>query len=270
MMFAFAIRMFRDKYKSFIVYSLSAIGFVEMYIALFPSIRQQSGQIDQMIRTFPPEMFKAMNMDPSTLSFSTLESYLSTEFMSFLWPILAIIFVLSIANYISVNEIDKGTIETLVSLPAKRIRIFVERYFMGLILIAGFCVISIFGAIPFAILHNTDYIFANFVTAAVGSFLFAWAVYSLAVLSSVIFSEKGKASMVTSGVIILMYVMNVISSLNDGLKNLHYFSFFNYFNGSDLLAKNIYPEYIFWVLGGFALVATLIAAAWFNRRDLSV
>ncbi|OIP86030.1 hypothetical protein AUK57_01815 [Candidatus Saccharibacteria bacterium CG2_30_41_52] len=262
--------MLRDKYISFLVYSLSAVGFIEMYIALFPSISQQAGQIDQMIKSFPPEFFKAMNMDPSALSFSTLESYLSTEYMSFLWPILAIVFAISMANYISANEIDKGTIETLASLPAKRIRIFMERYFTGLLLIAGFSVISLFGAIPFAILHDANFILSNFVTASVGSFMFIWAIYSLAVLSSVVFSEKGKASMATSGILILMYVINIISSLNDSLKDLSYVSFFNYFSGSELLAKNIYPEYIFLVFGGFAIISTIIAAIWFNNRDLSV
>lgn len=269
-MLAFASRMFRDKYKSFIVYSIAAIGFVEMYIALFPAIKQQASQFDQMLKSFPPEIFKAMNMDPSTLSFGSLESYLSSEYMSFLWPILAIIFAISIANYISVNEIDKGTIETLASLPAKRIRIFAERYLTGLLLIAGFCAISLLGAIPLAMLHNTDYILSNFVTAAVGSFFFVWAIYSLAVLWSVIFSEKGKATMATSGIVILMYVINILTSLNDNLKNLQYLSFFHYFNGSELLAKNNYPELSLLALGGFAVIATVIAAIWFNNRDLSV
>jgi len=269
-MFVFAIRMLRDKWKSFVVYTIAAIAFLEMYIALFPVVRQRANQFDLVIKTFPPEIFKAMNIDPSSLSFANIESYLSSEYMSFLWPILAIIFAILLANYISINEIDKGTIETLASLPARRTRIFIERYMVGLLLLAGFCVISLFGAIPLAIFHNTEFILANFMTAAIGSFLFIWAVYSLATLFSVIFSEKGKASMVTGGVLILMYVINIISVLQTDLKNLQYFSFFNYFSGSELLAKNVYPEYAFLVLGGFALIATLGALFWFNRRDLSV
>lgn len=107
-------------------------------------------------------------------------------------------------------------------------------------------------------------------TAAIGSFLFAWAVYSLATLSSVLFSEKGKANMASGGIIILMYVAFIVSSLLDSLKNLQYFSFFNYFSGSELLAKNTYPEYSVLVLGGFAIVVSIVALFWFNRRDLSV
>lgn len=269
-MLAFAVRMIRDKYKAFIAYSISAIAFLEMYIALFPAIKQQASQIDQMIQSFPPQLFEAMNMSASSLSFSTLESYLSTEYMSFLWPIMAIIFVISIANYISVNEVDKGTIETLASLPASRTRVFVERYFAGLLLIAGFTAISFLGALPLASMHGIDFIFANFVTSMIGSFLFAWAVYSLAVLMSVLMSEKGRASMITGGILTLMYVINIISNLNSDLDNLKFFSFFNYFNGSDLLISNTYSEYSIVVLIGFSVIAAIGAIVWFNRRDLSV
>jgi len=269
-MFVFASRMLRDKWKSFVVYSIAAVAFLEMYVALFPSISQQSAQVDQLLKTFPPELFKAMNMDPAVLSFSNFQAYLSSEYMSFLWPILAIVFAVSIASYIAVNEIDKGTIETLASLPAKRSRVFLERYFAGLLLLAGFCVISMLGAIPLAILHSTDYVLVNFITATVGSFLFILAVYSLATLFSVIFSDKGKASMASGGILILMYVVFIVSTLQDNLKDLKYTSFFNYFSGSELLAKNIYPQYSFIALGGFAIVATICAMVWFNRRDLSV
>lgn len=252
------------------VYAIASIAFLEMYVALFPSISKQSGQIDSLIKTFPPEFFKAMNMDPTMLSFGTIEKYLSTEYMSFLWPILAIVFAVSLASYIAVNEIDKGTIETLASLPAKRSRIFIERYMAGLLMVIGFCVVSLLGAIPLAQFHNSKFILDNFVTAAVGSFLFAWAVYSVATLFSVMFSEKGKASMASGGVLILMYVIFIVSTLQDSLKNLKYLSFFNYFSGSELLAKNIYPDHIFLALGGSAVVATVCALLWFNHRDLSV
>ncbi len=269
-MLAFSARMFKDKFKTFLIYSVSAIGLLEMYIALFPAIRKQAGQFEQILKTFPPDIFKAMNMDSTSMSFSTLESYLSTEYMSFLWPILAIVFAISMANYIFANELDKGTIETLLSLPAKRIKIFFERYLTGLVLIAGFCAFSIMSAMMLAQLHNIDYIFNNFLTATIGSFVFMWAVYSLGILSTVVFSEKGRSTMVASGVLILMYVVNIISSLNTDLENLRYFSFFNYFNGSELLAKNAFPEYMFIGFSGAILLTTIFAAVRFSKRDLSV
>lgn len=269
-MLAFAVRMIRDKYKTFAIYVVSSLAFLEMYIALFPSISEQSAAIDQMIKSFPPQMFQALNMDPSSLSFGNMQAYLSSEYLSFLWPIMAIVFAISVANYISVNEIEKGTIEILMSLPVNRTKVFLQRYFAGLAMLIAFAAISLLGAVPLAGLHGVDFVLANYITAAIGASLFVWAVYSLAVLFSVIFSEKNKATMASGGVLVLMYVIYIISNLNDDLANLKYISFFNYFSGSDLLAKNIYPEYMIIALGGFAFIATVGAVIWFRRRDLSV
>ncbi len=269
-MFAFAYRMIRDKYKLFIIYSVAAIGFLEMYIAMFPTISKQSGQLDQLLKTLPQEMFKAMNIDVASLSFGKLEAFLSTEYLSFLWPILGIIFVISLANYILVNEVEKGTIETLASLPATRNKVFIERYLAGLILLVGFVIISIFAAIPLAAISNISFSAENYLTTAVGGFLFLWAIYSIATLSSAVFSEKGKATMATGGILILMYVLNILAALSDKLVNVKYASFFYYFNGSDLMAKNIFSMNSVLVLGGVAIVASLCALYWIQKRDLSV
>jgi ABC-type transport system involved in multi-copper enzyme maturation permease subunit len=269
-MLAFTRRMLRDKYKSFIVYSIAAIVFLETYIALFPAMQKQAAQLDKLIGAMPPDMFKAFNMDPSALYFHSLEPFLSTDYLSFLWPILAIVFAVSMANYLLVNEVEKGTIDTLASLPVTRNRIFIERYLTGLLLLAVFTLVGIFGAIPLAQLNNVHFVLANYVTTACGALLFGWAVYSLATLFSVIFSDKGRATMATGAILIVMYVGNAVALINDKIKDLKYFSFFHYFSGSDLLAHNTYPGYILPVLGGFAVIVSVAALVWVNRRDLSV
>jgi ABC-type transport system involved in multi-copper enzyme maturation permease subunit len=190
--------------------------------------------------------------------------------MSFLWPILAIIFAISLANYISVREIDSGTVEVIASLPVKRERIFIERYLTGALLLLIFSFASMLLAIPLAKMHGIDFLWQNYVTSAVGSFFLAWAVYSLALLFSTLASEKGKATALASATLLLMYVINIVASLKSELSDLKYLSFFNYFNGSELLAKNTFPESSLLALGGFAIIASAVALMWYRRRDLSV
>ncbi len=269
-MFAFFKSMLRDKYKSLIAYILGSVVFLEMYIALFPSIAEQSEELNKMMTAFPPEFFKAFNIDPASMTFGSLEPYLSSEYMSFLWPILAIIFAISLANYISVREIDSGTVEVIASLPVKRERIFIERYLTGALLLLIFSFASMLLAIPLAKMHGIDFLWQNYVTSAVGSFFLAWAVYSLALLFSTLASEKGKATALASATLLLMYVINIVASLKSELSDLKYLSFFNYFNGSELLAKNTFPEYSLLALGGFAIIASAVALMWYRRRDLSV
>lgn len=269
-MLAIFKRMLGDKFKSLLIFSGSAIAFLEMYIVLFPSIKDQAGSIDKMLKSFPPEMFKALNMDPATLSFSNFEAYLSSEYMSFLWPIMAIIFAISLASYLCVNDVEKGTIELVVALPISRTRIFIERYFAGLLFLLLFCIVSMAGAIPLAMLHGIDFVSNNYIIATIGSMLFICAIYSLAVFCSVLFSEKSKASMLSGGFVVFMYVVYILSTLNKDIENIKYFSFFNYFSGSDLMAKGVYSDYSFLVLGGFIVLVFTAALLRFKTRDLSV
>jgi ABC-2 type transport system permease protein len=265
---AFFWRMLRDKYKSLAIFSLSSVVFLEMYVALYPSMRDQSDSMDQLLQTMPPEVFKAINIDPSAVSFSTLEAFLSMEFLSFLWPILAVIFAISLASYIVVNEIDKGTVETLASLPATRLKIFVERYLAGLVLAIGFTGFSMLSPMLLATIHGIDFVAVNYWTTFLGASVFIWAVFSLALLFSALMSDKARSTMLASGVLILMYVLNIISNLNDDFKNLQYVSFFHYFNGMDLMSKNTMDAALVPVLGVTAIVLSFAALWVFRRRDL--
>lgn len=269
MMFSFGVRMVRDKYKTFLAFLIGSLVFLEMYIALYPFLQKQSASFEVMIKSMPAEFFSAFNMDASSFSFSNMESYLSTEFMSFLWPILAIILAVIFANYLIINEIDKGTVEALASLPVSRTRIFMERYFTGLFMLVAFSVISMLMAPILCEIHGIDYVFNNYLIAMFGSTLFAGAIYSLAVLISTLASEKGKSNMVVGGILMLMYVISIVASLNSDLKWLKYFSFFNYFNGTDILAKAVLPDYALLVFVGFSILTTVFAWRQFKRRDLA-
>lgn len=269
-MFAIGLRMLKDKAKSLLIYSLAAIGFVEMYVVLFPTIKSQAAEFDKLIEIFPPEMFSAFNMDASAFSFSSFESFMSTEYMSFLWPILAIVFAISMANYIAIREIDKRTIETLCSLPISRLKIFISRYITGAKILAIFTIVSMLVAVPLAMIHGVDFKIENFITATVGSLLFILAVFSLTTLVSVLSSDKGRSNMIVSGMILVMYVFNIIAGLKVELENLKYVSLFNYFNGTELLADNILTQESILVLGGFIILSTIIAGVGFSKRDLSI
>lgn len=268
-MLAFVVRMVKDRYKFLIIYSLSAVGFLEMYVALFPVLDKMSSELSFAMEKMPPELFKAFNLSPASLNFSNIESLLAMKHYSLVWPMMAVILAISLAGYLIINEIDKGTSESLLSLPVKRRTIFASRYFTGLALLIGFVAVSIFAVAPLAMAHGVDFIWQNNVTLFIGASLFSWACYSIAIFFSTISSDKGKANMMSGGIIILSYFAGVLASLKDSLVNLKYFSLFNYFNGESLLIKNIYPEYTFYVLGVTITIFTLVAYFRFIGRDMT-
>lgn len=269
-MFGIIKRMLLDKKNSLLAYSLAIIAFLELYLALFPSIQSQAEQLNKLLQSYPDSFFKAFGMDRADLTFARVEPYLSTEIYGFIWPILVVILMTSLANYSIVGEIANGTIELSLAQPVSRLKLFFSRYLAGILNLSVFTFFSTFAIVPLAGLHDIDYKLENFLKIGLVGFLFAMAVFSIAMFFSAIFSERGKASFATGGVLILMYVLNVISGLKDSLSDLKYFSFFHYFTPGSVLGKGEIIEYTYPVFIGAVIVFTVFAALVFNRRDIAV
>lgn len=269
-MFGVAKRLIIDKKNSLIAYSLSIVSFSTLYLALYPAIKEQSAQLTELMKAYPDSFFKAFGLERADLTFEHVEAFLSSEIFSFIWPILVVIFAVSLANYAIVTEIGKGTIELTLAQPISRLKLFVTRYLTSVLLLASFTAITIFSIFPIAELFNIEYRIDHFMKMGLVAFLFAVSVLSIGFLSSAIFSEKGKANFTAAGIIIVMYVLNVVSGLKEGLENLKYLSFFHYYAPGTVLTKSVFVDYTFWVFLGCIVVTATAAAFWFNKRDIAV
>jgi ABC-2 type transport system permease protein len=262
-------RSLKDKRLQLLIISGSALGFLEMYIALFPTLQKQASQMAKLLQDYPETMLKAFNIDKSSLTFERVGQFLAMEQFSFIWPILAIVLVISFANYAFAGEKERGTIELLLSQPISRTRLFFARYLTGLIAIVVFCLISILAIFPLTKLHGIDAQANGVLLLLIISLLFAWAVYGIAFLASVIFSEKGKATFAVGGILILSYVLNIVANLKESLHILRYFSVFYYYNPTQAIDKihlldGTLPVFIIIIIVTFCL-----GMIWFKKQDIS-
>lgn len=267
-MFGIAKRMFLDKKNALMAYCVSIFSFVGLYLALFPSIKEQSAQLNSLLDSYPDAFFKAFGLDKADLAFQYVESYLSSEIFSFIWPIMVVILMVSLANYAIVSEKARGTIELTMAQPVSRLKVFASRYLAGVTALSIFTAVTILSVFSLAEAYNIDYRAGHFIKMGIVSFMFGLAIFSLAMLFSSLVSEKGKASFLAGGLFILMYVLNIVSALKESLSDLKYFSFFRYYAPGTVLNKGIYVDNTFWVFGGVILVATILAAYTFNKKDL--
>jgi ABC-2 type transport system permease protein len=258
----------RRKKISLLVYCLAGILFLWMFVAFFPSIQEEAEKFEEVFKSYPEEFMKALNIEE--LKFDQLEKFLTVEQFSIIWPIMVIFMIVAVAGAALSREVEKGTIEILLSRPVSRLKIFFARYLAGLFILLIFTVFSIFAVVPLAKLHDVDYVFKNYITIAVLGFLFGWAVFSMALMFSAIFSERSKVYMVSGSILFIMYALNVAASLRENLEELKYLSFFYYYDYSQALIHNTLENTSLLVFGGTVVVCTIIGAVWFNRRDVAV
>lgn len=262
-------RTIRDGKLGLLIYIVAAVIFLWMYVALFPSIKEKSANFNQILDAYPKDMMKAFNIEISELSFNNLQSFLSMEYFSMVWPIMAIALVVSLAASALAGEIEKGTIVFLLSQPISRLSLFWAKYLAGLFSLAIFIVGSILVTIPLAAIYSIDFVAKNYLIVSALAFFFGAAIFSIGFFFSALFSEKGRVAFLTVGLVLVMYVLNVIANLKESLADLKYGSFFYYFDFKSAVVDGKINAESLWVFGAVIIVFALLAAVIFKKRDIA-
>ncbi len=268
-MFTIIIRTLKDRLVTTLAYCGASVAFLWMYIALFPYIRDQAASLSELMDAYPKELMEAFGIKSLELQFAHLGSYLSTETFSLMFPIMLVALVVGFAGSALAGEVEKGTIELLLSQPISRVQLYTAKYLAGVKVLGAFTVVSVFGIIPFAAIYRADYVLADITRFWVVAFLFGLALLSLSFLASSIFSDKGKPAFIVTGIVILMFVLNILASLKPSLIRLRDYSFFHYYDPTITLAGGAIDSRVVWVFLGVSVVATTLGAIWFTRRDIT-
>ncbi len=261
-------RTIKEKKWLTIIYSLAGLLFLWLYVALFPTVQQSASDVSQIVKSLPQGINKAFGLDAK--SFATFEGFLAGKHYSLVWPILLIGLVVSLSSAFLSGEIEKGTIGILLSQPVSRAKIFLGKFLAGIVYLIIFVIISVLSVFPLAKIYNISYQGENQLKLALVGFLFGLAIFGLSMLFSAIFSEKGKATFTVIGILIVMYFINIIALLKDSLDKLKYFSFFYYFNYTDILVHNKIDYWSYWVFLGTFIIGSILGLIWFMKRDIAI
>lgn len=269
-MTAVVTKFFKERRLALLAYTASMVAFLELYVVLFPSMQSQAQQINEIVKSMPKAFMEAFGVNATQLSFNNLETLLASKQFGMIWPLILIIFAISIANAAISGEVEDGTMSNVLAQPISRLKIFLSRYFSGVVIISIFTFCSIMAVIPLAKLSSITASLHNNWVLTVSGLAFGLAVLSLAFLASALFSTKGRAIMMMSGIFLIMYIVNVVSNLKDSLVNLKYVSFFYYYNAAVNQINGEYVKWEFWVFLGCALLFTTLGAMVFVNRDIMV
>ncbi len=261
-------RTIKDRRIIISVYVAASIALLWMYVAFFPAIKDQSANLEQLLQSYPESMMKAFNFDIKSLN--TLEGFIATEQFSFVWPLLVIFMLLGYSGSAIAGEIEKGTIEILLSQPLSRLKLYFGRYLSGLLMLVLFTIFSIFAIFPIASLYDISLKTSHFLNFSILAFLFGLSIFSIGMFLSSVFSDRGKVFFIAGLFLVLMYVLNIIAAIRESLTDLKYASFFFYFNPSLALIYNKIDDYSYVVFLSVIVVFTLLGAIIFSKRDIAV
>ena len=255
----------KERLTSVGVFNLVGLGLLWLYIGVYPSIQGQSAAYNKIIRSMSPSVLKAFGASNSSLN--SLSGFLASKQFGFSWPLIIIFLAASLAVSLISGEIEQTTISQWLSAPISRISIYWSKFIAGMFWVVVSVVISIFAIIPLASIYNLSVNSAYVFDMAITGGLFALAILAFSMLVSSLVSKKTKAYLPIGIVLIVMFTLNVVAALNGNLDYLKYFSFFYYFNASNLLTSGVVNSASYLMFGSVIVVCSLVGSFIFKKRN---
>ena len=258
-------REIKRNYKSFLTVTLICAFFQVYIISMSQTFGADVKQILDM--KMPPEFQKAVGMaglnlnDPlgfTGIGFSYVYLFLSIAFAS--------VFALIVSK-----EFSEKTAEYLFSLPVKRVKLIRIKLFFGLTYIFA-AALFIFLA---TIIGMATIIGGEIPWATISLMMLAWilgglALGSFAFLLSSFFSRSRTSSAVSMGVVMGLYLLQVVISMNKELDFLKYISPFDWYKGSDIIRSEEISIVYSLIAVGISAACLYLGVRRYSRMDVLI
>lgn len=257
----------RARRLSWFIYSALGFTLLFVYLATFPAVQAQQATYDQLLNSMPKAILEVFNIGKSA---PTLMGFLSAKHFGFTWPLMISLLMISYSGGAIAKEIDNRTMGLLFSLPISRLKLYLVRLAAGITGLTIFVVFSELLLWPLAQMFHYALPWGDAARVGILGFFFGLTVLCLSLMISSMTSESGKVYGTMGGLLLVMYVLDIIASLEDKLANAKYFSLFHYFAPGDVINGGQLDLTALLIFTVVSIIAAIIGGAVFRRRDMSV
>lgn len=233
--------------------------------AMYPIILDNAAAIEDYMEIFPKELMAAFGMSGSLADPGV---FFSTYVGSFLWPVLAAMGAILLASRPVAADVERGWTELALGTPLTRVRALGAAIIGQALVLAVLSATTVGGVLVAGVLVDAGFDAARFLAAAVILWLFACAIAGATSLVGALTLSRGIAAGAVAGVLIAMYLLNVIAQIQPDLAWLADLGAFKYLTTTELIDDGIVPWASIWVFGVTALAGWAASLVVFARRDL--
>jgi ABC-2 type transport system permease protein len=233
--------------------------------AFYPTILENAEQFEQMLSIYPKELMAAFGISGSL---GDPGIFFNSYVFQFLWPLVAAIAAILMATRVAADA-DRGFLELPLSTRLPRLRYLgatIGSQVVGMAILAAMTIAAILVVDLFI---EPDFAVDRLALAGVHAFAFGLAICGVTALLAVLLLDRGRAGGLVAGILIAMYLVNVIAQLSPDLRGLANLSAFHYFDVRALIDAGSYPvaDSLIYVI--VAIIGWALALFAFRRRDLA-
>jgi len=254
-----------ERRVSLTIYAASVALYGVIILAIWPSM--QTSGISEMWDRYPESIKKAFG---ATINFAQFDGFITLEYLAQMWVIIMAAFAIGVATSSLAGEIEKGSMELLLSQPIARRTIVVTRHFYLSVTLVALIAATMIPLMIGAPLVDGELSNKGVAAVSLLAFLFYEAIGSVTFLFSAIASSRGRALFAALVILIASYTLDLLAKFNEFIDNFHFLSLFYYYDPY----RYMHDASIAWgdlaVLAVITLVSTAAAVIWFERRDIAV
>lgn len=259
MTLALAIAHLSDRRRSVLAWGLPLGVMSAFIVAIFPSVEES---ISKAIEGYPEALKEAFGIS----QISTVEQYLHAEMLSLIVPLaLGYLAVRAVASGLS-GAAESGRLDVILSAPVSRRRLVAAGFLGTAVELAGVLLVTLLLTALGGLLAGAGLDFGP----ALAGFANVWPLALLfAGLGIIATAWSLRTSIVTgsvAGVLVAMYVIDLIGRLDPDLDALRYVSVFRYYGNA---IENGIEPLAFAGVTAAAVVLAALGALLFERRDLA-
>ena len=255
----------RDQRRSLIFWAIGTMLYVALNVAIFPSIRNSSSQLDTYVKSLPSVLRKLFVGSNPDLASGT--GFLNARLFSFVSPLIFLMFAVGVGARAIAGEEEGGTLDLLLSQPVARRRVVGEKFSALTVGVVVLLAAHFTAMLISDLALNMGISVLKMLEANISMALLALAVGALTFAVSAATGRRAVSIAAGSVVGLLAYLINALAPLVDVLKPARRVSLFYYYGGVTALRQGITAAGAGVLL---AVTASCLAAAFllFERRDL--
>ena len=203
----------------------------------YPTILESAAQYEEILKIYPKELLAAFGIEGSIGDPGT---FLNSYIFQFLWPLVAAIAAILLATRVAADA-DSGFLDLPLSTRLPRLRYLGAAIAGQILALLGLTALTVGSIVAVDLIIAPDFPLDRLVLAGLHAWLFALAIAGVSALLAVVFLDRGRAGGLAAGILIVMYLLNILAAMSPDMSDLGRLSAFRYFDLKDLIDSGTYP-----------------------------
>jgi len=235
-------------------------------VAFFPLVEENLEYMEVFETVFTDEMLALFG--GAGLNFGTLGGFLSIEYLSLIWVFIVGAAAITFAAGALGGAVDDGTMELTLAQPVSRMQVVFARYLALAAYAAALNFVTVASIYLPGLLHGVDVPLDAMGLLFVIGWLVTMAIAGLAYAVSALSSGGGRTIGISLGVLVAMWLADVLGNISERFDWLSDFTLFHYWK-PDIVIDDVTVAGEAWAIFGIAALLFFVLAVWaFRRRDV--